>query len=92
MWVPDVLSDWSKDVREVPVHLLCLLQQSVHLLCQRDVVVKAFNLLGSHQTRSASWDDQEVVLLTDAFPLEGFQCPVLRNVIRRNFSDSSTWT
>ena len=75
MWIPAVLSDWSKDVREVSIHLLCLLQQSVHLLGQRDVVVQVFRLLGSLQTRSASWDDQEVVLLADPFPFEACQCP-----------------
>ena len=53
----DLLCDWSEDVREISVHLLCLLQQSVHLLGQRDVVVQVFCLFVSHQGRSASWDD-----------------------------------
>ena len=75
MRIPAVLSEWSKDVREASVHLLCLLPQNVHLFGQGDVVVQVLRLLGPLLTRSASWNDQEVVLLADPFPFEACQCP-----------------
>ena len=91
MRISTVLSDWSEDVREVHVYLLCLLQQSVHLLGQRNVAIQVFSLLGPLKTGSASRDDQQFVLLADPFPSEACQCPLLRKVMRRTFSASNVW-
>ena len=38
MWISAVYPYRTKDVREIPIHWLCLLQQCIHLLGQWDVM------------------------------------------------------
>ena len=86
MRISAVLSDRTKDVREMPIHLLCLLQEGIHLLGQWDVMREVFCLLGSLQYRSGAWDDQKVLLPVDPLPLQTSKCSCLRKVMSRNFS------
>ena len=74
MWVSTVLSDRTKHIRQVSIHLLCLLQQFIHLLGQWDVMRKVFCLLGAFQTWSGAWDDQQVLLPVDLLPLQTGKC------------------
>ena len=75
MRISAVLADRTKDIRQVPIHLLCLLQEVIHLLGQWDVMWKVFCLLGAFQTRSGAWEDQKVLLPADPLQLQSRECP-----------------
>lgn len=90
--IPAVLSDCSEDVIEVSIHLHCLLRQSVYLLGQRGVMSGCFVILVLLRTEVLPEMTRRLSYLLIHLHSRLANDPILRKLIRRNFSASTAWT